>query len=59
MDQNKPAPPVEQSMKYMAWNVKQIDANVKRIADSLEMIVQGMRRPQGKSSEFVQGEIPF
>lgn len=59
MDQNKPAPPVEQSMKYMAWNVKQIDANVKRIADSLEMIVQGMKRPELKSQGFVQGEIPF
>ncbi len=68
MDQNRqsPPPPVEQSMKYMAWNVKQMDVNLKRIADAVEVIAQAMKiaAPSGYDSrkappDYVQGEIPF
>lgn len=74
MDQNKQFPPIEQSIKYMAWNVKQMDANLKRIADAVEMMVQTMRGNRTYSGEdapsiasaprkqvpvYEQGEIPF
>jgi hypothetical protein len=59
MDQNKPTPPLDLSVKYMAWNIKQMDVNIKRIADSLEMIVQEMKSRDRKSPAYVQGEIPF
>jgi hypothetical protein len=59
MDQSKATPPVELSVKYMAWNVKQIDANVKRIADSLEMIVQEIKSRNKNPPAFVQGDLPF
>ncbi len=64
--QSTPPPSAEVSLKYMAWNVKQMDANLKRIADAVEMIVQTMKiaAPSGYDSrkappDYVQGEIPF
>lgn len=70
MDQNKQLPPLEQSIKYMAWNVKQMDVNLKRIADAVEMMVQRMgglvenvpvytSTPRKQAPVYEQGEIPF
>lgn len=70
MDQNKQLPPLEQSIKYMAWNVKQMDVNLKRIADAVEMIVQRMggmaevapvyeRETRKNLPVYQQGDIPF
>jgi len=55
----KEVPPVELSVKYMAWNVKQIDVNIKRIADSLDQLVEAVKKVSASSSAFKQTEIPF
>lgn len=63
MDQNKATPPVELSVKYMAWNIKQMDANLKRIADAVEMIMQDMRASRHyvskDSAPLKQMDLPF
>ncbi len=55
----KEVPQAELSLKYMAWNVKQIDVNIKRIADSLDQLVDAVKRASADSPAFKQGEIPF
>lgn len=41
-------PPSELSLKYMAWNVKQMDANIKLIAEALQQIVSILKNGASK-----------
>lgn len=41
-------PPTELSLKYMAWNVKQMDANIKLIAEALQEIVRLLKNGASK-----------
>jgi hypothetical protein len=43
-------PPTELSMKYIAWNIKQIDINIKRMADAFEEIVRLLKNGASKDS---------
>ncbi len=56
----KEVPQAEVSLKYMAWNVKQMDANLKRVADSVAELVEMMKhRGAMPVSKMKQEEIPF
>ena len=46
-NQKKETPPAEVSLKYMAWNVKEISENLKKLTDLLEKHFQG------------NGNVPF
>lgn len=54
--QRKEAPSVEQSMKYLAWDVKEINKSLKIIAMHLENMT---KQPQAKQPMPTQGNLPF
>ena len=43
-------PPTELSLKYMAWNIKCMDANMKIIAESMQEIVRLLKNGASKDS---------
>jgi len=46
-------------MKYMAWNVKQMDENIKKIANCMAELIEMMKNQRRSSSSSVQEEMPF
>lgn len=67
-DKFTPPPPVEQSLKYLAWSIKGLDENVKRITECLEKYLGGSTNVNPKSSSYASNstkpykddeEIPF
>jgi len=59
MAEHQAPPSVEQSMKYMAWNVKQMDENIKKIANCMAELIEMMKNQRRSSSSSVQEEMPF
>ncbi len=51
-DKYTPPPPAEQSLKYLAWSIKEMNENVKRIADFLENSSGTLNSSVPKSSVF-------
>jgi len=39
-EQKKEIPPTEVSLKYMAWNIKEISENIKKMTEILSVFVQ-------------------
>lgn len=47
-------PPVEKSLKYMAWNVKEMAENIKKITGIMESLVQAILK-----SSASKEDVPF
>lgn len=59
MEEQKECAPVERSVKYMAWNIKQMDEHLKGIAISLKELVEIMRKPNQIKITGPGDETPF
>lgn len=66
MSDPKDVPRAELSLKYMAWNIKEMSENTKKIAAAIEGIAHIIRDISekkagnvGKGPSFSQEELPF
>lgn len=54
--ESKPLDPPEKSLKYIAWSVKEMSAEFKKLTALFEKFIEQQNRPAPKE---VQGELPF
>lgn len=61
MAEQKEAPPVEVSLKYMAWNIKEMSENVKKITMCLEQYFGDLKNqePHKPVSKAYNDTTPF
>lgn len=51
MNEEKILPSVEQSLKFMAWNIKQIDESLKKISLTLQSFLTKMSQCEEQKSK--------
>lgn len=54
--ESKPLDPPEKSLKYIAWSLKEMSENVKKITSLMEEYLITQRQARGAPS---QSEMPF
>lgn len=44
-EEKKPPPPPEVSLKYMAWDIKQVATQLEKLNESIKTIIELMKQP--------------
>jgi hypothetical protein len=58
--EQKPVPPVELSLKYIAWNIKEMSESQKTMALAIKMLAEAMIKQKNQPTSMPrQDDFPF